>query len=571
MTIKLQRVLWLWAGTLALCLLAILPFATSARTVAALFVVCGVSLGWMRSNRRAAHRRKATKLAADKPFPPASFRHPVVLVCGDDLDGLFGPVACDRLALRPTDQGCYVRVPDLEQLPKVSESILAVRPGWGGQLSVMLIVNPCSHTDNGVLAGRLRTLGHQLGLARRHGTALPLMLVSYVHSLQDEAPWFCWANGQPGPRVREAGACVSVEQWQLQPADSVLQAARMRTCIQLSSAAGWLHEAVMPCLNAGDASAPSGLATICAIKQVPAMPQVLDENLWRQWLRSKVALKDDEQGVAHALLPFPDPLLSLMPLRAQRTPQQRASVIALWLFALAGVLALGSSAWQNRLLLRQVSDELHRYRSIPELDQRERALREDAINRLRQTSQRLEAYYRHGEPLALGLGLYSGEHLRAPLWAVLANHREPSILPPLQASEPMRLDSLSLFSPGSAQLQPDSTKVLINALVGIKAQPGWLIVIAGHTDGTGDGAQNLRLSHARAAAVHHWMQHTGGIPNSCFAVQGFGASQPIASNDTEAGRAANRRVDIRLVPVAGACMAPPAGTDRQPPVAYSDL
>lgn len=119
--------------------------------------------------------------------------------------------------------------------------------------------------------------------------------------------------------------------------------------------------------------------------------------------------------------------------------------------------------------------------------------------------------------------------------------------------ETVRLDSLSLFDAGSATLKPGSTKVLINALVGIKAQPGWLIVIAGHTDATGVVAQNLALSHARASAVREWMQRMGDIPDSCFAVQGFAANQPIASNDTEAGRTANRRVDIQLVPQAGAC------------------
>ncbi|MNN82313.1 Outer membrane porin F precursor [compost metagenome] len=81
-----------------------------------------------------------------------------------------------------------------------------------------------------------------------------------------------------------------------------------------------------------------------------------------------------------------------------------------------------------------------------------------------------------------------------------------------------------------------------------------MIVIAGHTDITGNAEHNLQLSRARAAAVRDWMQSRGDFPDSCFAVQGFGASQPVADNQTEAGRAANRRVDISLVQVPGACV-----------------
>ncbi len=299
-------------------------------------------------------------------------------------------------------------------------------------------------------------------------------------------------------------------------------------------------------------------------------------NLWQQWLRDKVALIDARQAVpgADRILPFPDPLLTVIPTQVQHSSTKRASVLALWLFALASLVALASSAWQNTLLARQVSDDLRRYTSISLAERRsqpEFALREQAVSVLRQDAQRLDRYYRHGEPLALGLGLYRGEHLRGPLLAAITNHRPPLAQRPVQVPKPVRLDSLSLFGAGSAELKPDSTKVLINALVDIKAQPGWLIVIAGHTDATGNAEHNLKLSRARAAAVHDWMQRMGDIPDSCFAVQGFGASQPIASNDTEAGRAANRRVDIRLVPEVGACALPIAGPDRQPPAAFSGI
>ncbi|MCE5995224.1 OmpA family protein [Pseudomonas sp. KCA11] len=121
------------------------------------------------------------------------------------------------------------------------------------------------------------------------------------------------------------------------------------------------------------------------------------------------------------------------------------------------------------------------------------------------------------------------------------------------APEPIQLDSLNLFDPGSAELKPGSTRLLVNALVGIKAQPGWLIVITGHADARGDAAKNLDLSRARASAVRDWMQRMGDIPDSCFAVQGVAASQPVSSNQTPSGRAANRRVDIRLMPKSSAC------------------
>ncbi|WP_370600693.1 OmpA family protein [Pseudomonas nitroreducens] len=124
---------------------------------------------------------------------------------------------------------------------------------------------------------------------------------------------------------------------------------------------------------------------------------------------------------------------------------------------------------------------------------------------------------------------------------------------PAAVAEPLRLDSRLLFATGSAQLKSDATKVLINALANVKARPGWRIVIAGHTDATGDAQRNLQLSRERAAAVRDWMQRMGDVPEDCFSVQGYGASEPIESNETESGRTANRRVDIRLLPEAGAC------------------
>lgn len=154
----------------------------------------------------------------------------------------------------------------------------------------------------------------------------------------------------------------------------------------------------------------------------------------------------------------------------------------------------------------------------------------------------------YGAVILFGLALAVG-------WGAGANsQRFAAILDLQQVSPPaVQLDSLALFDAGSAELKPGSTKLLINALVDVKAQPGWLIVISGHSDDRGSPEQNLHLSNARALAVRGWMQRMGDIPDSCFAVQAIAAREPLASNETAAGRASNRRVDIRLMPQAGAC------------------
>ncbi|HCB2546282.1 TPA: OmpA family protein, partial [Klebsiella pneumoniae] len=126
----------------------------------------------------------------------------------------------------------------------------------------------------------------------------------------------------------------------------------------------------------------------------------------------------------------------------------------------------------------------------------------------------------------------------------------------VQGPQTIRLDSMALFDTGKSALKPGSTKLLVNSLLGIKAKPGWLIVVAGHTDSIGNDRSNQQLSLKRAEAVRDWMRDTGDVPESCFAVQGYGASRPVASNETPEGRAQNRRVEISLVPQKDACLTP---------------
>jgi len=567
MTLKLRRGLWLWAGALVLVLMFIMPLSGVTRALATLTTVCLMALAWTRSDRRAAYSTQAFNLDECTALPAASYRRPVVLVCGDGLNGLFGQTPPEALAVRTTSEGCYIRVPNLEHLSTITAGIEIARPDWSGQLAVMLVINPAEHTDPGELAGRVRAGCYQIASLRRRGMTLPLLLVSYLQASQAEGPWFTWHEGQAGPSVRADGTCTGLVDWQRQAADEGLHAERLRSGVQLDNAAGWLINAVLPHFGARQ-----GLPLACAIRLVPALDRCVPNNLWQQWLRDRTALIVEPEAEQGVFLPFPDPLLHLLPTHFRHAPVIRTGIAALWIAALAALVAMTSSAWQNKLLLRQVTDDLRRYNAIAQPDHRDQpefGLLEEALTVLRRDAIRLDNYYRQGEPLALGMGLYRGEQLRVPLLNTLAHHRQP----PAQAKpgSPIRLDSLSLFATGSALLKPDSTKVLIDALVDIKAQPGWLIVITGHTDASGGGEQNLQLSLARAAAVRDWMQRMGNLPDSCFAVQGLGATRPIASNDTETGRTANRRVDIRLVPEEGACTPLTAGARQTTPVALRDI
>ncbi len=76
------------------------------------------------------------------------------------------------------------------------------------------------------------------------------------------------------------------------------------------------------------------------------------------------------------------------------------------------------------------------------------------------------------------------------------------------------------------------------------ANPDIKIEISGHTDNTGSAATNTRLSQARADAVRTYLASKGVSPDR-MVTRGYGPTQPVAPNTTAAGRAQNRRVELR--------------------------
>ena len=75
--------------------------------------------------------------------------------------------------------------------------------------------------------------------------------------------------------------------------------------------------------------------------------------------------------------------------------------------------------------------------------------------------------------------------------------------------------------------------------------PNLRISIEGHTDSRGDKNHNLTLSKRRAEAVQQWLIRNG-IQSNRIEAMGFGDTQPIGDNQTEAGRALNRRTTFRI-------------------------
>jgi OOP family OmpA-OmpF porin len=99
------------------------------------------------------------------------------------------------------------------------------------------------------------------------------------------------------------------------------------------------------------------------------------------------------------------------------------------------------------------------------------------------------------------------------------------------------------FTPGGANLDPDSAG-LLDRLIEIASRcPTANIEIAGHTDADGEDGFNQVLSEKRAEAVEDYLVKAG-LPGDRFRTVGYGSTQPLAANDTDEGKAQNRRIDF---------------------------
>ncbi|MDK9615411.1 OmpA family protein, partial [Lelliottia wanjuensis] len=477
--------------------------------------------GWtvFKNCRREQPVSDTTVSAADLPLPDTE--GPVVLVCGDRLDALF-----QGSPLRKTAQGWWLRADDVSRLTDVVRNIQTQFPRQVGQLSVMYRCLPDNHQDEAVLRSTLKTLRQQSKQIKSlTGFTLPVVVSAEFSG--PETPWIivrgdkpivCPANDSPQAFI----------DWQ-QTDDNIT------ALPAISQAFSFICKTLTDELEKPDRLTPPERAFSVVMRLGTVLPET--QSVWADWLYSRTCLQFSRKpGQTDPASLFPDavlPLLAPFASTVQGGHRTRRIILLMWLCALT---ALGISALNNRDLIRQVSTDLQRWNAIPMNHYRPKA---ESLAALKQDALLLERWQRQGEPLRYSLGYYPGQRLWLALQQAIDTWTPPPAPEPKPVPKIVRLDSMSLFDSGKSVLKPGSTKMLVNSLVGIKARPGWLIVVSGHTDNTGSVQLNQTLSLQRAEAVRNWMRDTGDVPESCFAVQGYGDSRPIASNDMPDGRAHN--------------------------------
>lgn len=547
--IALGAVLALWL------ILGFWPLSSGSRVALSLLVV--LVSGAMFWHQRWASQARVTAIegVVDENLPPEDFQGAVILVCGDNA-----PLFVAGSRHRETRQGWYLWVKDAEQLPLFVRHLSLVRPAVVSQVSVMLAVVPEHHTSRDDFTQCLR--GWQRAVVQccaAFGAIPPLWIVTWISppaACPDAEPvWFTTVSQRSGIQVYQPGqGNVSLTEW-ARETGSDGRLSRLSQGLWLDSLLTWQNSAVNGLLSVRRGELPMMKPYVQGMCMVPL--KGVANNLWQQHITSVTALPPEAAAIAEPL-PLPELLLSALPRRrgvSRRMVFWRSAALLGGIFL---TLAMLASWMNNQLLIRNVGDHLALYH---QLKGQPVAPKLRAQQRLRADGALLDDWQRRGEPLRYRLGLYQGLRLVPPVEAAVNDWAPPPSPPPvikqiIQGPETLRLDSISLFDSGKSVLKAGSTKLLVNSLVGIKAKSGWLIVVAGHTDNTGNPQLNQTLSQKRAEAVRDWMRDTGDMPESCFAVQGYGETRPVATNDTPEGRAQNRRVEISLVPQANACQIP---------------
>ncbi len=119
------------------------------------------------------------------------------------------------------------------------------------------------------------------------------------------------------------------------------------------------------------------------------------------------------------------------------------------------------------------------------------------------------------------------------------------LLKPIEKGTKVVINNI-FFETGKATLTPQSHLELDKAIDLLRSNPTMVIEVGGHTDNVGDDGMNMKLSHDRAKSVREYMVGRGIGPDKIQA-KGYGESNPIATNETDDGKKANRRTEFIIL------------------------
>jgi outer membrane protein OmpA-like peptidoglycan-associated protein len=548
------RSIFAWIAALALVWLVLCsPWSIGWNVFAGVLVALCATAAIVVATRRVIARVGATQQVLRKidgalSGLPADIKRntPLVLVVGttSTLVASAFDKELGQEAIRVSETAIWVRVSDPSRLAHFADSLKRWRDGQGPD-AVAYLVDADAANDQATLIGGLRRWRSAIDEAGRAvGYPLPVCVAVYANELRptaDECPWF----GISGTSSVEAMALPNLIATRLAHYAGMAipeREARARRAARLDIVTCWAVAAVLPALS--DDQRSTRAVQVHAVGVIAVEGQPATDSLLARYGFDKtgLALPAHPGGIAEASARYPLPEPLIRGIATQQAHRALPRALAHGFIALVALFcaAAAASAWQNRNLVERVNNDMARYRAIPSSKD---AARVDALNIVKRDRDELSRYASNGVPPRLGLGFYRAAPLLPEANTLIAGYQPPE--PPASMIE---LNSLSLFKSGSAVLNPGSNRVLVGALELIKAHPSKRVLIAGHTDSVGDPRSNQSLSEARAGSVRDWLADASGISPTRFAIQGYGDTRPKASNETEAGRAANRRVEITLVP-----------------------
>jgi outer membrane protein OmpA-like peptidoglycan-associated protein len=558
------RAMVVLAATLALAVLfLVLPVSRGLAWIIAVGVVlvalAAIVLRTLQGNRA---REQSAQVLAALGVTTADLavslrtRMPLVLVTGDSLARLFNRRGEEERLVYVGEGAIWLRVNNPRDLPRVGVAMKYWRDGRAPD-GVVLSIAPASHASEDALTQALHVARQAASDASRMlGMRVPGYLAIYqrltataVTSATATATavpqWYGVSSasrltgapkGLPFGNTQRFEAVIRAAETQAQQAwsDPVLAARGAG----LASIIGWTRRVVIGPLT--DKLQPATPWALFGIGWTDCGPASDSRSPWARDVHAHSRVMPPPMDASPSPWPLPQPVIEAMPRRLGASPRLVALAHAIALLACAGALAIWGSAKNNQALLTRIGADLGRFSMIPAGHD---TARRDALQALVADRDQIDHYARLGVPTRLSFGMYRGAFLTPVLNHAIASYQAPPVPPAV-----VTLDSMSLFDSGKAQLKTGSTRAMVGTLEMIKTHPDKRILVAGYTDNVGNADSNLKLSMARAEAVRDWLVEVSGIPVTRFAIQGYGDTRPLAGNETDGGRAKNRRVEITLVP-----------------------